>query len=107
MGDAEPVTIWPVEAVTLYPVIGDPPLLAGGKNETVACPFPAEADTAVGAPGTALGVTTLEGADGGLNPRAFLALTVNEYGVPFVRPVTTIGDVVPVAGMPPGEEVAV
>jgi hypothetical protein len=40
-------------------------------------------------------------------PTALVAVTVNVYGVPVVKPVTTIGDDVPVAVMPPGLDVTV
>ena len=40
-------------------------------------------------------------------PISFVALTVNVYDVVGVRPVTTIGDDVPVPVMPPGEDVTV
>ena len=74
--------------VTVYPVIALPPLLAGAVNATVACVLPAVAVTAVGAPGTVMGVTLFEGAEGALEPAAFVATTVKVYAVPLVRPVT-------------------
>jgi hypothetical protein len=40
--------------------------------------------------GPAVGVTAFEGADSGPSPTAFLALTVNVYVVPLVRPVITV-----------------
>jgi hypothetical protein len=40
-------------------------------------------------------------------PLAFVATAVNVYAVSFVNPVTTIGDVAPVAVMLPGLEVIV
>ena len=40
------------EDVTVYPEIALPPSEAGADHETVACPFPAAADTPVGALGT-------------------------------------------------------
>ena len=40
-------------------------------------------------------------------PLAFVAVTVKVYGVPFVSPVTVIGEEEPVAVMFPGEEVTV
>ena len=46
----------------------------------------------VGGPGTALGVTGGDGDDDGPDPIAFVATTVNVYGVPLVRPPTTIGE---------------
>ena len=42
------------------------------------------------------GVTLFDGADAGLDPATFVAITVNVYAVPFVSPVTTcVVDVVP------------
>jgi hypothetical protein len=38
---------------------------------------------------------------------AFDAVTVNVYAVDALRPVTLIGDVLPVAVTPPGDEVTV
>ena len=38
--------------VTVYPVIAEPPLLAGAVNETDACASPETAETFVGASGT-------------------------------------------------------
>ena len=65
-------------AVTVYPVIGDPPLLAGAVHNTWAWPLPAVADTPVGAPATVeLGVTAVLGADALEGPVAFVAVTVN------------------------------
>ena len=40
-------------------------------------------------------------------PLAFIAVTVNVYAVPSVRPVTVIGDDAPDAVMLPGDEVTV
>jgi hypothetical protein len=87
----------PVFDVTVYDVTGDPPLLAGAMNETVACPLLAVAVTDVGAFGTVAGVTELLVPDGVLVPIAFVAVTVNVYAVPFVSPVIVIGDDPPVA----------
>ena len=50
----------------------------------------------IGAPGTAPGVTLLEAAEGALLPTALLANTVQVTGAPFVKPLTTMGDAVPV-----------
>jgi len=44
--------------------------------------------TAVGAFGTVRGVTELDATLATLTPTPFVAVTVNVYGVPFVRPVT-------------------
>ena len=42
-----------------------------------------------------------------LVPIAFVAVTVNVYVVPLVKPVTVIGDAPPVPVNPPGLEVTV
>src|SRR5919202_1675844 len=77
--------------------MGLPPSLAGAVHETVACASPAVAVTPVGAPGTvaagtggtgAAGVTLLDGAEAALVPTALVAVRVNVYPVPLVRPVT-------------------
>jgi hypothetical protein len=66
-------------AVTVYEVIGEPPLDAGAAQVTVACPLPGVALTPVGAPGTVatVGVTAAEGLLGGESPSALVATTVN------------------------------
>ena len=96
--------------VTVYDVIAAPPLLAGAVHVTVALALPADAVTPVGAPGTVLGVTALDAADAGPAPEPFVAVTVNVYDEPFVRPEmmhdsAVAGDGVQVA--PPGLAVAV
>ena len=57
-----------------------PPLEAGAVQLTVAWALPAVAVAPVGAPGAvaagAAGVTPLEGAEAGLVPAAFVAVTV-------------------------------
>jgi hypothetical protein len=71
-------------------------------------PEPARAAaTPVGAPGTAAGTKLFEAVDGALDPRAFCAVTVHVYVLPFVRPGTTIGLDVPVCEpiTPPSLEV--
>jgi hypothetical protein len=88
-------------------VIADPPLLAGAVNEIVAEPFPATALTDVGVPGTVDGVTEFVALDAVLVPLAFVAVTVNVYVVPLVRPVIVIGEPFPVAVKPPMFEVTV
>jgi len=50
--------------------------------------LPAMAVTAVGAPGTVLGVTVALAVDATEDPAALVAVTVNLYAVPLVRPVT-------------------
>jgi hypothetical protein len=77
IGLAEPVPVKPPGSeVTVYPVIAEPPSLAGAVNVTVACAFPAVADPIVGAPGTVDGVTALEAALTGPVPLALVAVTV-------------------------------
>ena len=108
IGDEPPVAVNPpVLDVTVYEVMADPPLLAGALKVTVAWPFPATALTPVGAPGTVAGTTELLVPEDVLVPTEFVAVTVNVYVVPFVRPVTTSGDPPPLAKNPPVFEVAV
>jgi hypothetical protein len=106
IGDDPPVAVAPVFEVTVYLVIVEPPLL-GALNEIVAVPFPLVAVTFVGVPGGPEGTTELLVPDDVLVPTAFVAVTVNVYVVPFVRPVTVIVDDPPVAVMPPTFEVTV
>jgi hypothetical protein len=107
IGDEPPVAVAPVFDVTVYPVIAEPPLLTGGVKVTVAWPLPATALMLVGDPGALSGVTELLADEGVLVPIAFVAVTVNVYVVPFVRPVTTSGDAPPVAVKPPVFELTV
>ena len=69
------------------------------------------ADTDVGTLGAVqvgLGVTELEAALAALVPPALVAVTVNVYAVPLVKPVTVIGLVVVAVLVPPaGFEIAV
>lgn len=103
-----PVAVLPsgLEA-TVYEMIAKPPLDAGAAKLTVAAVLPATADPIVGAPGTAAGTTLLEAVEGDPVPTAFVAVTANEYTVPFVNPVTVNGLDAPVAVFPPGLEVTV
>lgn len=50
-----------------------------------------------------IGVTVFEFAEATLFPCAFTAITLNVYGVPFVKPFTVIGDDVPDARTEPRE----
>ncbi len=68
---------------------------------TVAWPLPRVAVPIVGASGAVAGVMVFVVAEGVLVPIAFVAVTVNVYEVPLVRPVTVIGDDPPVAVKPP------
>ncbi len=56
-------------------------------QETTADAFLRVADTPIGAPGSALGVTEKEAEEDEESPALFLATTVNVRGVPFVSPV--------------------
>jgi hypothetical protein len=82
-------------------------LLAGALKVIVACPFPAVALPTVGAPGTPMGVTLPEGADGGPMPTLLVAATVKVYATPFDRPVMVTGLAKPEAVLPPGFAVTV
>src|SRR5262245_1269934 len=86
-----------------------PPLDDGAVQVTAACPLPATALTPVGAPGGRAGTPGLDPADAVPVPTAFVAVTVNVYVVPFVRPVTVALVAVPaaVAVRPPGDAVTV
>jgi hypothetical protein len=88
-------------------VIALPPFDAGAVKLTVAWALPPTAVPIVGAPANVAGVTLLDAADAALTPTAFVAVTVNVYAVPFVKPATMIGLAAPVAVMPPGLDVTV
>jgi len=93
--------------VTVYEVMALPPLEPGAENVIVASPFPRVAVPIVGAPGTVDGTTELLVPEEILVPNSFVAVTVNVYVVPFVKPVTIIGDVPAVPVNPPELEVTV
>jgi len=88
-------------------VIGLPPVLLGAVNVMTTCPLPLVAATPVGAPGTVAGVTEFDTVDGELVPAAFVAVMVNVYAVPLLKPVIVIGDDVLVALNPPIFELTV
>ena len=101
-------------AVTVYPVMGTPPSDDGAEKVTHASVFDLrERPVSPGAPGTVAtgAVTGADGVDAAeVKPAAFVAVTVNVYGVPAVSSVTVIvpepaWDTVPVP--PAGLEVAV
>ena len=81
--------------------------VGGAVNVTLACALPAVAVPMIGALGTAAGVTAFDAGDAAPVPTLFVAVTVNVYDVPLVRPVTTIGLAPPLAVMPPGLDVTV
>ncbi len=105
MGLAERVAVTPPGlAVTVYEVIVVFPVEEGGLKLTTAWPLPATAETPVGASGEEIGsgaavavVTALDGAEGGLVPTMFVAMTVNAKLCPTPRPLTVIGLDEPVA----------
>ena len=76
--------------VAVYPVMGDPPSEPATQvNATDARPaVPATVVGGLGAPGGATGVMAAEGAEAALVPAELVALTVNVYAVPLVRPIT-------------------
>ena len=76
-------------------------MLAGLANLTVACALPAVADTLTGLPGIVAGFTSTAGDDAGPDPIALRAFTVQPTVVPFVRPVTTSGELAPVFDFDP------
>ena len=68
----------PGDDVTVYPVMGEPPLEAGAVQATEAVPPPEPvAVPMVGAPGTVAGVADAEAAEAGPVPAALVAVTVN------------------------------
>ena len=76
--------------------MGLPPFEAGGDQVTADEAFWwVAAETPVGAPGTVDGVAQPEGDDAGPVPTPLVAVTVNVYAVPLVRPVTVQDVVVP------------
>ncbi len=78
MVDPEVETVAPVwTTVTVYPVIGVPPVLPGAVQVTVALASPAIAETPVGAPGTSAGTIATDATEAVLVPAAFVAVTVN------------------------------
>jgi hypothetical protein len=66
-----------------------PPFEVGAVQETTDCPFTFDvARTVVGAPGTVDGTAAAEAAEATDAPLTLLAVTVNVYDLPFVRPLT-------------------
>ena len=55
----------------------------------------------------ALGVTEFDAVEAGPVPAELVAVTVNVYAVPLVRPETVMGLAAPAPVIPPGLEVAV
>ena len=89
-------------------MIAEPPVEDGAVHDTTDWAFAfAVADTEVGAPGAVAGTTAPEAVDGEPVPAAFVAVTVNVYEVPLVRPVTVQLVVAVVQVNEPGDEVTV
>ena len=84
----------PLLDVTVYELIDKPPVDDGADQETTDMPVvfavvTEVAETPEGAPGGPLGVTAdADEADAGPVPAEFVAVTVNVYATPLVRPVT-------------------
>jgi hypothetical protein len=89
--------------VTVYEVTMLPPSTSGGVHDTVACALPATAVTRVGAAGGPIGVTGFDNAEAGPVAMSVVAVTLNEYVLPFTRPVTRpVVDVPGTITAPPG-----
>ena len=86
--------------------MAEPPV-APAEKAIDNCPFPAVIPEIVGALGVVAGVTLLESLLETLFPTLFVAITVKVYPVPLVKPVTIIGDEVPVPVKLPGFDVTV
>jgi hypothetical protein len=86
----------------VYPVMGEPPF-AGGENFTVMRASPGVTVGFAGADGGFVSVVAADSGDAGPSPFALVANTVHVYVLPFVSPVTMMGDAAPdnVPGMPP------
>ena len=90
-------------------MIAAPPVFVGAVKLTEALPLLPVAEIPVGVPGavTGAGVTEDDALEVVPVPTELVAATVKVYAVPLVRPVTVIGEDVPVAVRPPGEAVTV
>jgi len=93
--------------VTVYRLI-DAPLLAGAVQVTEAdADIAPVATTEDGASGTAEGMMAEDAEEAAPVPDTFVAVTVNEYETPFVRPETVHEVVAVMHWNPPGFEVTV
>src|SRR3990172_1192226 len=86
--------------------MAEPPLLAGADQSRMTWPLPAVALLRTGAPGTVLGVAE-RALEASPVPAALVAVTVKEYGLPLVRPLTVQPRPAVVQVAPPGLAVAV
>jgi len=93
-------------------VIAAPPVDTGAVHDTTDVPVASAEvtvvpDTAVGAPGTVAGTAAEDAVEAVPVPAEFVAVTVNVYEVPFVRP-ETVQEVVALRQVnDPGLEVTV
>ena len=96
-----PRIIWlPMDGVTVYPVIADPPF-EGAVHENVADALPRTAERPVGASGIVHGITAADAKEAIELPTPFIETTVNVIGVPLVRLVNVaVGSVSTVIGLP-------
>ena len=85
----------------------EPPLSEGVVQESATWVLPAVAEREVGAFGVVAGVTALDALDALPVPTLLVAVTVKVYEVPFVSPVTVIGEAEPVPVNDPGVLVTV
>jgi hypothetical protein len=97
----------PGDRVTVYPVTGEPPSVAGGNHEMVADPFPAVAEILPATPGAPIGVTAEVPALEGESPALFVATTVKVYEVPLLSPVQAAVTPVTTHAAPTGDDVTV
>jgi hypothetical protein len=87
--------------------MASPPSETGAVHVNDTCVLPRVGVTPVGAPGTVVGVAAADADDAEPVPTVFVAVTVNVYAVPFVRPLTVhVSDAV-VHVKPPGLDVTV
>ena len=82
-------------------------MLTGAVKVIEALPFKRVAVPIVGASGVVAGVTELDAAEALPAPTPFIAVTVNVYAVPFVKPLTVQGLLAQLPVMPLGVDVAV
>ena len=95
----------PMDGVTVYPVIAEPPSEDGAVHDTVAKVFPATAKMSVGASATVAGVIGAEGEEGKELSTEFIACTVNVTGVPLVRLLYTVVKTLPTSIEVPSDDV--
>jgi hypothetical protein len=96
----------PGDDVAVYTETADPPV-APAVYSTVALAFPEVTAPIVGACGTVVAVTEDDEALEAVVPALFVAVTAYVYPVDDCKPVTTIGELVPLAVYEPGVDVTV